>query len=126
MNWHSDICYICFDEFSHSKPRLFSYGCIHATCRDCLILKVEYAKKKEEKTYDVANIICDYGRCHQPILKEALCRNFQIYKINDDDALFIYNFPQAETTDEGVFNMRDNLQQILIKSQGFKVIRKVK
>jgi hypothetical protein len=126
MNWHSDICYICLDDFNLTKPRLFSYGCIHATCSECLTLKIEYTSKREGFRYDLKNNKCDYGRCYQPVLKEALCRTFQTYKINDDDALFIYNYASDEAQGDDAFMMRDTLQQILIRSQGFKVIRKVK
>ena len=120
MNWQSDICYMCLDDFSHNKPRLFSYNCIHATCRECLFKKIDYVEQTSGKLFDTTKISCDYGYCKQPLLEEALCRNFQTHKINDQDALFIYSYSSDEIPEKDNLKIRDTLQQILIKAQGLK------
>jgi len=35
MNWYSNECFLCLDEFSIEKPRTFTCLCQHAICVSC-------------------------------------------------------------------------------------------
>ena len=115
MNWHSDVCYICLDTFNSDTPRLFFHNCIHAICRDCLEQKLSFY---DTKKINIDNIKCDYGNCNKPILKEALYRNFNIHKINDNDSVYIYNYSSYDIPNEINLLTKDKLQEIMIKSKG--------
>ena len=117
MKWHSNTCYLCLDTFNVNNPRLFFHNCIHAICRDCLEIKLSFYDKKKENIF---NIKCDYGRCNKPILKEALFRNFNIHKINEKESVYIYDYSSYEIPDEINMLTKDKLQEIMIKSNGYK------
>jgi len=118
MIWHSNICFMCLDDFNLSKPRIFFHDCIHALCRDCLYTKIEFYDKKKKK--NVVDLLCDYGHCNKPILGEALDRNINIHKLNDDVSVYVYNYSSYDIPDEAHLLTKDKLQEIMIKSQGLK------
>lgn len=119
MNWHSNICFICLDDFTLSNPRLFFHNCIHAVCRDCLDAKIEYCDIKKKK--NIKDLQCNYGHCNKPILIEALDRNMNIHKLNESDSVYVYNYSSYDIPDEAELLTKDNLQEIMIKSQGYKL-----
>ena len=118
MDWHSNVCFMCLDDFSLSNPRIFFHNCIHALCRECLYTKIEYYDNKKNK--NVVDLTCDYGHCNRPILGEALNRNINIHKLSDNDSVYVYNYSSYDIPDEAQLLTKDKLQEILIKSQGLK------
>jgi len=118
MDWHSNICFMCLDDFSISKPRLFFHNCIHALCMDCLHVKLDYYDNKKVKVIDM---ICNYGHCNKPILEEALERNMNIHILNNNDSVYVYNYSIYEIPNEVHMLRKDKLQEIMIKSQGLKM-----
>jgi hypothetical protein len=118
MEWHSNICFICFDEFTLSKPRTFFHDCIHAMCIDCVHLKLDYNDFKKIKVIDAK---CSYGHCNKPMLEEILGRNLNIHVLNKDDSVYVYNYSTYDIPVEARLIRKDKLQEIMIKSQGLKI-----
>lgn len=118
MDWHSDICFICLDDFSSSKPRLFFHNCIHAVCVDCLHIKLDYYDSKQIKVVDLR---CDYGRCNEPILDVTIGRIMNVHILNSNDSVYVYNFSTNDIPTKARVMIKDKLQEIMIKSQGLKL-----
>ncbi len=56
IEWHSDCCYICFDEFGKDLPRTMLWSCRHNICWKC------YKERVKNK-----QMICGYCRAeHLP------------------------------------------------------------
>jgi DNA-directed RNA polymerase subunit RPC12/RpoP len=101
--WHSDSCYICFDDFDEQKARCISYDCIHAVCMECwdhMIKEMDPSKIK---------------RC--PYCKSVQQRNINgkgsIVKTSNGDNVI------APDIVDGKYLCRDFVQVQLIKQQKY-------
>lgn len=69
----------------------------------------------------MVDLICDYGHCNKPVLGEALDRNINIHKLSENDSVYVYNYSSYDIPDEAQLLTKDKLQEIMIKSKGFKI-----
>lgn len=69
IEWYSDHCYVCLDEFSEHKPRLFLFNCKHCVCSEC-------SRKLKTKECCVCNSTIN------PLMKKT--KNLKKYKLEDN------------------------------------------
>ena len=75
IDWYSNECFICLEEFCESNPRIFAYQCIHCICGKCLTV----LKNNTECT--VCNSVVN------PIMYNI--KNFKIYKLDEGNTSYV-------------------------------------
>ena len=75
IDWYSNECFICLEEFCESNPRIFAYQCIHCICGKCLTV----LKNNTECT--VCNSVVN------PIMYNI--KKFKIYKLDEGNTSYV-------------------------------------
>lgn len=101
--WHSDSCYICFDDFDDDKARCISYDCIHTVCIECWDKMIETMEPSKLKR-------CPY--CNSIQQRNIECKG-SIVSTSDGDKVI------SPGIVDGKYLCRDFVQAQLIKQQKY-------